>query len=176
MNMPSPPSGPWSDPADWPAEEGVADEQPKSIRLAVRLMYVGAAFSLINILASFLQTDEIRDGIRDAASDPMTESELDSAVTAVLTIAGIVGVIAIGLWIWMATTNGQGKAWARTTATVLGGLNVLFTLIGFVGGQLTPLAVGVSLISIGLAVSIIVLLFRPDASRYYDAKSAQLAR
>lgn len=175
MNMPSPPSGPWSDPADWPPAEGVADEQPKSIRLAVRLMYVGAAFSLVNILAAFIQSDEIRDGIRDSDSS-LTESELDSAVTAVLTIAGIVGVIAIGLWIWMATTNGQGKAWARTTATVLGGLNVLFTLIGFVGGQLTPLAVGVSVISIGLAVSIIVLLYKSDASRYYDLKSAQLGR
>lgn len=180
---------PWADPAtSGPAPGGPIPpgdvippghqegSPPPSIRLAVRLMWVGAIISLIGIVVTFLLRDELRDQIEEAEPS-LTAEEIDSAVAVGLTVVGLIGVISVALWIWMATANGQGKAWARTVATVLGTLNVLFTLLSFVGGQFTPLGAVLNLFNIALAVVILVMLYRPDANRFYDAVSRQrLAR
>lgn len=147
---------------------------PPTIRTAVRLMLVGAVISGIGILVTFMLRDDLREQLADA--DPsLTANELDTAVAAGLTLAGLVGVASVALWIWMATANGQGRVWARTVATVLGVLNVGFTLVGFIGGQLTPASVLIALANIALAVAILTLLYRPESNRFYDAVSRQQA-
>jgi hypothetical protein len=175
-----PPAGPWGDPAQqgqWtppPYQSVTPVDQPSSIGLAVKLMWVGAAISAIGIVVAFFQRDELRDQLREADST-LTSSELDTAVSVGLTFVGIIGVISIALWIWMATTNGQGRSWARTVATVLGGLNVVFTALGFLGDQLTPLNVGFSILGIALAVTILVLLYRPESNKYFEYKTRALS-
>ena len=160
---PSGPSGPWEQPTSpdrWappPYQSVTPVEQPDSIRLAVRLMWVGAAISAIGIVVAFTQSDELRRQLRKADSSLSTD-ELDTAVAVGLTFVGIIGVISIALWLWMATTNGQGRSWARTVATVLGGLNVVFSILGIV-----------------LAVTILILLYRPDATAYYEYKTRTYA-
>jgi hypothetical protein len=168
-------TGPWGDPArqQWappPYQPVTPVEQPQTILNAVRLMWVGAAISAIGIIIAFTQTGELRDQIRDQDSS-LTADEVDTAVAVGLTFIGVVGVISIGLWLWMAAMNGQGKSWARTVATVFGCLNVVFTALGFFGDQLTPLNVVFSVIGIVLAVAILVLLYRPESSAYYDYKT-----
>jgi hypothetical protein len=170
---------PWADPGTiGPAPGGPlppedhAASPPPSVRLAVRLMWVGAAISLIGIVVMFLLRDELRDQIEEA-EPTLTADQVDTSVAVGLTVMGLVGVVIVALWIWMATANGQGKAWARTVATVLGVLNVLFTLLSFVGGQFTPLGALLNLLNIALAVVILVMLYRPDANRFYDAVSRQ---
>ena len=59
----------------------------------------------------------------------------------------------------------------RIVATVLGGLNILWTLLGFVGGNLTPLSLVVSLINLALAGYILYLLWRPESTQLYEANS-----
>jgi NhaP-type Na+/H+ or K+/H+ antiporter len=174
-----PPDAPFGNPTDpaapnqWtpPPYQSVAPvEQPSTIRLAVRGMWVGAAISFIGIVVAFAQRDELRDQFREADSS-LSSSDLDTAVAAGLTFIGVIGVVAMGLWLWMATTNGQGRAWARTVATVLGGLNIVFTALGFFGDQLTPLNVFFSILGIALAATILVLLYRPESTAYYDYRS-----
>jgi hypothetical protein len=175
-----PPAGPWGDPAQqgqWtppPYQSVTPVEQPSSIGLAVKLMWVGAAISAIGIVVAFFQRDELRDQLREADST-LTSSELDTAVSVGLTFVGIIGVISIALWIWMATTNGQGRSWARTVATVFGGLNVVFTALGFLGDQLTPLNVAFSILGIALAIAILVLLYQPESTKYYEYKTRTLS-
>jgi hypothetical protein len=172
---PGPPPGPWGDPAQqnqWtppPYQPTTPVEQPKSILTAVRLMWVGAAISAIGIIVAFAQTGELRDQLREDSD--LTADELDTAVAVGLTFVGIIGVISVALWLWMAFTNGQGKSWARTVATVLGGLNVVFTALSFFGDQLTPLNVVFSVVGIALAVTILVLLYRPESNAYYEYKT-----
>jgi ABC-type transport system involved in cytochrome bd biosynthesis fused ATPase/permease subunit len=176
---PGPPpgsAGPWGDPAQqnqWappPYQPVTPIEQPKSLRTAVYLMWVGAAISAIGILVAFTQSDELRDQINEADTS-LTADELDTAVAVGLTFVGVIGVISIALWLWMAATNAQGKTWARTVATVLGGLNVVFTALGFLGDQLTPLNVVFSIFGIALAVTILVLIYRPESNAYYDYRT-----
>jgi hypothetical protein len=133
-------------------------------------MRVGAAISALGVIVAFAQTGELRDQIRDA-EPTLTADEVDAAVAVGLTFIGVIGVISVGLWLWMAAKNGEGKAWARTVATVFGGLNVLFTAFGFAGDQLGPLNVIFSIVGIVLAVTILVLLYRPESSAYYDYRT-----
>jgi hypothetical protein len=144
-------------------------EQPASIRLAVRLMLVGAALSALGVLLTFTQTDAIREAVEDS-DDSLTQSQIDTAVNVGIAAAVVSGLVGVGLWVWMAVANGQGKSWARVLATVFGGLNLIGALFSFVGAGSTGLSVGLGLVSLVLAVVILVLLYRPDASRYYELK------
>jgi hypothetical protein len=170
---PSPP-GPWaSDNLPQHPMSGYAPveiEQPPAIRNAVRLMYVGALLSLIGVLLTPLQTDAIRDAVEDSDAS-LTAGEVDTVVAFSIGMAVVSGLVGVGLWLWMAIKNGQGRSWARVVATVLGGVNIVLTLLSVAGGQATGLTIAVSLLGVALAAVIIVLLYRPESSRFYDFRS-----
>lgn len=145
-------------------------EQPSTIRTAVRLMWVGAALSLLGALTIFFVTDQIRDEVR--TSEPsLTSSEVDSAVAVLVTFTVISGLVTVGLWLWMAIANGKGKNWARVVATVLGALNVLFTLASLGLDTANGPGLAFSFASVALAVVVLVLLYRPESSRFYEART-----
>jgi hypothetical protein len=144
--------------------------QPPSIVQAVRLMWVGAALSALGVLLTFTQTDAIRDAVEDS-DQTLTQSEIDTAVNIGIGVAVVSGLVAVGLWIWMAVANGQGKSWARVVATVFGALNVVGALFSLAGPGATTLSLLLSLVSLVLAAVILFLLYRPDSSRYYELKS-----
>jgi hypothetical protein len=147
---------------------GTRPEPPSRILTAVKLMFVGAALSAIGIIFVLLTTDTMRDQLAD--NDPeLTADELDTLVASSVAGSVIFGVVAIGLWIWMALANKRGVSWARVVATVLGGLNILFTLISLVLIPSSGLSLIVSLATIALAAVILWLLFRPESSEYYNA-------
>ena len=155
------------------AAPGADVAPPKSILNAVKLMYVGAAMSLLGIVLAFVQKGETRDLLRERLEkDGKSLDDLDSMVNAGMAVAVVSGLIAVALWIVMAKTNEAGKSWARIVATVLGALAILSFLGSFAQGTATPLGVVVSLISLVLAVAILILLWHKDSSAYYAAKSA----
>jgi hypothetical protein len=164
----TPAEGPWA--SDYRAPAPQAPSRPATIATAVKLMYVGAALTAIGMLLTFLQVDAIRDSIEDSDSS-LSDSEVDSLVAGSIAFIVVVSLITIGLWLWMASANGNGRSWARIVATVLGGLNILWTLLGFVGGNLTPLSLVVSLINLALAGYILYLLWRPESTHFYEANS-----
>jgi hypothetical protein len=171
-SSPAAPQGPWASDSlpPHPTATAIPVEQPPSIRLAVRLMWLGAVVTLLGSLSVLVQTDALRDRLKDNDST-LTKSELDSAVTAIIGFTIVIGLIVVALWLWMAYANGQGRAWARVVATVLGVLNVLFLLGGLAMGNQTALGLVFNGVNLVLAVVILVLLYRPDSSRYYDANS-----
>jgi hypothetical protein len=144
--------------------------QPMSVLQAVRLMWVGAAISAVGVLLTFTQTDAIREAIEDSDGS-LSESEVDTLVNVGIAFAVVFGLIGVGLWIWMAVTNGQGKAWARVVATGLGGLNIVGTLLNLTQPGTTALSTVLALVGLVLAAVILFLLYRPESSRYYEAKS-----
>ncbi|QGG42990.1 hypothetical protein [Aeromicrobium yanjiei] len=159
------------------ASPGPADvPQPASVRTAVRLMWVGGGLSLVGLAVSLATlggtTDDIRRQLRE--DDPnMSQSAIDAAVTIGIGSAVVGGVIGAALWAWMAWKNGQGRSWARVVATVLAGINIVFTLGGLALGGTQTFAMVVSLINLALAVVILVLLWRKDSSEFFAAHSAQ---
>ncbi len=141
---------------------------PSSVIAAVKLMYVGAGLSLLGMLYGLTTRVHTREQL--AAADPdQTEAELALAVDVKTGIGVTIGLIAFGMWLWMAQTNLSGLRWARMVATVLFGLNVIVTLYGMT--QTTGFGIVVSIVSICLAGAILWLLYRQESTAYFVARS-----
>src|SRR5918996_981246 len=149
-------------------QRGPRLEPPSSIVNAVRLMYLGAVLYLFRFIVYLLtwDSDSVRDDIAERNPD-FSAGEVDNAVTATIVFTVVLAALGVAVWIWMAETNRRGRKWARIVATVLGGLNILLTLI--VLSQLTAFDALVSVVSIALAATILWFLYRPESSQYYDA-------
>jgi hypothetical protein len=153
---------------------GAQVAQPASIAMAVKLMYAGAALSLLGLLITFLMRNTIRDAVQKAADDAgttMTSTEVDAAVAVAVGFGVVAGLIGVALWLWMASANGKGRKWARTVATVFFGLSVLSTL-GSLLQHPPVLSLVTSIVSLVLGAYIIYLLYRPESTQYYNAQSA----
>lgn len=153
--------------------------QPASIRTAVRLMFVGGAVSLISLVISLATLGSLKDDIRDELVKDdanVSQSTIDAAYGVTIGIAVVLGTIGVLLWLWMAWKNGQGRSWARVVATVLGALNVIFTLLSFASANAEPVVQVFSVINLVLAVVILVLLWRKDSTEFYGAQSRQPLR
>jgi hypothetical protein len=178
-SAPSPyPSAPSGYPSAAPGVGGApaaAVEQPPAVRNAVRLMWVGAAISLLSLIVTLATLGTLKSQIRDQVrtnGQHVTQSQLDAAFTAAVVFSVVIAAIAIGLWLWMAWKNGQGRQWARIVATVLGVLNVIFTLLSFVGNRATGGTRILSVIDLVIAIAILILLWRKESSDFYRARSA----
>lgn len=164
---------------DYPTYPGTAGAgpdvpQPSSIRTAVRLMIAGAALSLISLVISVATLGSLKDDIRDELikDDPnVSQSTIDAAYGIAIGFAVVLGAVGVLLWLWMAWKNGQGRSWARVVATVVGALSMVFTLLSLLTASAEPIAVVFSAITLVLAVVILALLWRKDASDFYAARS-----
>jgi hypothetical protein len=143
-------------------------ERPSGITRAVQLMYVGAGLGVVGIALGWATKSQLHDKIANGST--RSASDVDALVTTSLVTATIVGLIGVGLWLWMAAANKAGRSWARIVATVFGGLNVVFTLLGLT--QSSGASIALDVVSLVLAVTILVLLWKPESSAYYKAKSA----
>jgi hypothetical protein len=147
---------------------------PPSVVMAVRLMYAGAAVSALSLIVGLATVGSLRSALHK--SDPsLTPTQLHSLQTVVIVGSVVVGLIGIGLWVWMALMNKAGKSWARIVATVLFGLDTLFLLLGLArAGAAAGTLVSILTWLIGLGA--VIFLWRRDATEYFTAQSAPRAR
>jgi hypothetical protein len=142
---------------------------PQSIQNAVKLMYVGAGLSAISLIVGLLTISSLKSAIQTAnrtAKTPLTASQLHTAEAVGIASIIVLGLLGIGLWLWMARANGSGKSWARVVASVLFGLNTvgLLSVIARPNSALTKIFdVLVWLVGLGA----IVFLYRRDSSEYF---------
>ena len=155
-----------------------APERPASLKNAVRLMWAGAGLSVLYLVVSLAMLHSLKDDIRDelrSRGESFTQSDIDTAYQVAIVSLVVFGVIGIALWVWMALMNGRGRNWARITATVFGGLNIVINVLGLTGASTTSGAsiVGVlfSVANLIIAVGALVFMYRKDASAYYAAMS-----
>lgn len=142
--------------------------QPQSVRIAVILMYVGAALSAVSLIISLALSGRIKSAVGTAArrvktSKPLTVSQIHSIENFYLALIVVVLLISIGLWLWMAWANGRGRGWARILSTVFFGFNTLWLVVsvGRTGGPAIFIGIGWL---IGLAA--LIFLWRRDTSQY----------
>ena len=80
----------------------------------------------------------------------------------------LTGLIGVGLWLWMARTNGAGKSWARVVASVLFALNTLSVLTSIARPSAAVTRIfGLLVWLVGLGA--IVLLWQRDSSEYFSS-------
>lgn len=142
--------------------------QPQSIRTAVLLMRIGAVISLVSLIASLVLMGTSENQVR--AQLQQSGQEFATYGFAIGTAIGT-SVITVLLWIWMAWKNGQGRAWARIVATVLGALNFLSTLNGIFIANQTVIAMILTVLNLLLAIVILTLLWRRESNEFYAVAS-----
>ncbi|HEY9412490.1 MAG TPA: hypothetical protein VIP77_23140 [Jiangellaceae bacterium] len=172
---PSPDAPQWTDsPAASPYAQAVP-EPPQPIITAARLMWAGAALQLVGGLGSLLTRDQIRENLADTNSEletPLSPSQIDASANILVGGSVTLAVIAALIWLWMASANKKGRSWARVTATVLGGLNIVTSLwLITTGGVPGGINAAVTVIPVLIAAIVLYLLYRPESSAYYSAVS-----
>ena len=154
--------------------EPVHPEPPASVVMAVRLMYAGAVVSALSLIVGLVTIGSLRDSLHKAQPS-LTPTQLHDLQTVVVVGSVFIGLISIGLWVWMALMNKAGKPWARIVATVLFGLDTLFLLLGVArAGAAAGTLVSILTWLIGLGA--VVYLWRKDASAYFNPQADQQAR
>ena len=140
---------------------------PQSIRNAVRLIYAGAAVSLVQLIVTAATMSSIKNTVR-LRNPRLTPTQVNAAASATTVAVVVAGLIGVGLWLWMAWKNNQGRSWARILSTVFFGIATL----GVIGNLAQPETIASKLIGllewlIGLAA--IIFLWLRDSSAYYNA-------
>lgn len=134
-------------------------ELPASMRNALKLMYAGAGIAVVLGVAIAVTGHSrlVHEG--DPTSGAYKAGEVIGGA--------ITGLIAGGLWLWMASANKRGRPWARILSTVFFGLLTLYAVVGLVA---LPAAAEVVLIiewAAGLAA--VIFLWQRQSSGYYGA-------
>lgn len=148
--------------------------QPPSIRTAVLLMRIGAAISLLSMVVTLVTLGSLKDDIRDqlaAQGTTFTDSEVDTVFNVTIALGVVIGLISVALWLCLAWANGRGKKWARAVATVLAALGLVSLLFSFSQAGTTTLSLLFTLVTVGVGVAAVVLLYRPDSSAFYAANA-----
>ena len=145
---------------------------PQSVTRAVQVMYLGALASLVGIIIELLTRHSLRAFIADHATrngNRLTATQVADTYHAELVVLVVVGLIGIGLWLWMAQKNKAGKNWARITSTVFWAIDTLGAIGGLAGGSLSGgnanRFYGLVVWVIGLAA--IILLWQRSSSDYF---------
>jgi hypothetical protein len=150
----------------YPSAESVRPGPPPSVVMAVRLMYAGAVVSALSLIVGLATVGSLRDSLHKAQPS-LTPTELHNLETVVVVGSVFIGVISIGLWVWMAMMNKAGRSWARIVATVLFGLDTLLLLLGVArAGAAAGTLVSILTWVIGLGA--VIYLWRKDASGYFN--------
>jgi len=156
------------------APEPARPGPPPSMVMAVRLMYAGAVVSAVSLVVGLATVGSLRTALHKS-QPTLTPTQLHDLQTVVVVGSIVIGLISIGLWVWMALMNKAGKSWARIVATVLFGLYTVFLLLGVARAR----AAASSLVSILIwliGLGAVILLWRKDSTEYITAQSAPRAR
>ena len=143
---------------------------PAPVQMAVKLMYAGAALSGISLILFLATISSLKSAIIKKYPH-YTASHVHSLQNQEIIGAIIAGLIAIGLWIWMARANGAGKSWARILASVFFGLSTLQLLVSL-AQPYAVLGLLFSLVVWLAGLGAIVLLWRKESGSYFAAVSA----
>lgn len=171
-------------------------ERPTTLTYAVYGMWLGGLLSVVSSVflltmdTTEMKTLMITEMEKQPTYDPSVfdAREMADVFVPIIQIGGAVfGLIAIGLWIWMAVMNGKGRNWARIIATVLGALSLAGSLSSVanlagnaaLGGATMPMSAGSTVLAIIdplLVVAILVLLWVRPSSAYFNAVGAERQR
>jgi hypothetical protein len=157
-------------PTPGPAQEPEQIRPPRSVLNAVKLMYAGAALEVIAVIIAVVTIGTLKSAIL-ARHPAYTAAQLHSAEVARTVPLVIGGLIAIGLWLWMAWANGKGRSWARIVSAVFFGINTLDLLISLLQVHaVATLIIGVVIWLVGLGA--VVLIFSKESGAFYNRQLA----
>jgi len=145
-----------------------APAPPRSVVIAVRLMYAGAVATAIGLMISVIAVATDLNGLR--ASHPQaTLAHLHGYQHALIAIAIMSGLIEIALWLVMARANRAGAKWARMAASVLFVFGTWNFASHFIG-KITIGNIAYSAVTWLVGLAAIVFLWQRTSSEYFAAQ------
>ena len=141
---------------------------PSPVMNAVKLMYVGAAVSTVSLIISVADIGGVKTAIKKAKPS-WTPAQVNQYDRFLITVAIVSGVIGIGLWLWMARANNQGKNWARILSTVLFCLATL-DLVGVFSEPKTLIGLVFPVLTWLVGVGAVFLLWRPESTAFFKSQ------
>jgi hypothetical protein len=140
---------------------------PRSVQIAVWLMYAGAVLAALDLIATLATSGSYRSELR-RANPTWTAAQLTTNEHSLIASTVVTWVITIAVWVIMARVNSAGRAWARNIATVLSVLSTLsFVLYLQATGSLLGKLPLVPMWLVGVAAA--VLLWRRESTAYIRA-------
>lgn len=137
--------------------------QPRTVFLAIRLMWAGALVSLGGTITVLATLGSVRGAVVHAYPPAWH-------VTQVHLFIGVAETpLVIGLWLWMAWANGRGKNRGRAVLAVFFGLDSLTVLNTLSQGGITyaPADTAAGMIECLIGLVTVFLVFNPASSRHY---------
>ncbi|HYZ52644.1 MAG TPA: hypothetical protein VE733_03930 [Streptosporangiaceae bacterium] len=147
-------------------EPGQRPPVPPSVQTAVRLMYAGAAISAITFILGLTSLGNLKHAIR-TQHPHYTNSQVNTAVNSSIALIVIVGLIGIGLWVWMAWANKRGKNWARITGTVLFALYTLDMILALSVQSAAAASLVGSFVLWLIGLGTVIMLWRRESSEFF---------
>jgi hypothetical protein len=141
---------------------------PKPVLQAVKLMYAGAAISTVSLIISLADIGGIKAAIKKAHPS-YTASEISGDNRFIIGLAVVSGLLGIGLWLWMARANNQGKNWARILSTVLFGLATL-DLVGVFSEPQTAIGLVFPVLTWLVGLGAVWLLWRKESTQFFKTQ------
>lgn len=167
-----------------PGQAGLAGQDPPApVRRAVRLMQAGAVASTLSLIFTVIGAFSLKSNMMSANAQKLklhqiTASQISSTATGLIVYTILIGLVSIGLWLWMARMNEAGRRWARITASAFFALWSLYTysVLGELHGGVT--VTGTLIVSLVLILALWVVgaatifqLWRPASTAYIGAQS-----
>ena len=137
---------------------------PASVQTAVRLMYAGAGISAISFILGLATVGSLKATLH-RQHPGYTSTQLNDAVGVSIGFIVVAGIIAVGLWLWMARMNLKGRNWARITGTVFFGLNTLDLLGAFRSASSVSAVFAIVTWLVGLGA--VIMLWRRESTAYF---------
>jgi hypothetical protein len=158
---PSAPQG-----SEWGGPPPAPAEQPTTVKAGIGAFLANIVVGLIGLILIVTDLDGFRADLADASATTLTDDEV-STIVGITVVVTLLILAAFLLVIWFAW---KGHNWARIVLWVLGGINVLFGLLGAAG--LTFL----SAIGLLLLIAGIVLLALKPSNEWYRAEKQRRQR
>lgn len=147
------------------AEQQQRPPAPQSVRTAVKLMYAGAAISVVSLIISLTSTGGLKNTIRTKYPH-YTVNQVNHLYSQIIEAAMISAAFGIALWLLMAWANGRGNNWARFTSSGLFVLNTI-GVISFFRQPNTGLDLVFEMLTWLVGLGAIFLLWRSESSAYF---------
>ncbi len=146
-------------------------EPPRPLRIAVLLMYAGAALTVAGLAADVIELAVGGAAGLKAGHPHATHAQLHATLSALITSIVFSGLIEAALWLFIARASRSGVSWARIVASGLFGVNTVLLVTGFLGtSPATSKAFAALTWLVGAAA--VWFLWQPESSAYFSTPTA----
>jgi hypothetical protein len=136
---------------------------PPSVANAVKVMYVGAATSIVGIIIEILTVNATKTAL-ERRSPKLTVSQVNGSEHALIAGSIVGGLIATVAWILIARNCQGGKNWARITGTVLFAICTIDTIVGLTAPLAAAARIWGAVVWLAGLTAVVLLWQRPSTA------------